>query len=256
MIRFLMITGSIISHTSQWPIPVPAGPGRDETADPEGNRVVAHRIRLYIRQRYHQIRHIGCHGHQPHYPVPSDLLQPLLIAFFRLPLLCQSLTYGDEVQYNEEDIAERLAKGGDEAHPPSQASIQHSNPRQPEEMVEEEVNHFACIRKHRKESQEGGRPWAAPERVEAGEESASSEGLAAEPGSHLPLLGPAGCVGVLCFRSPVGELGDVLEGLDELVDAISLGEEDDELVDSVVAHGEVRGWRRMELERMDNGVDH
>lgn len=40
------------------------------------------------------------------------------------------------------------------------------------------------------------------------------------------------------LNMPMSKLGDILEGFDELVDAISLGKKDDELVNGVVAHSE------------------
>lgn len=89
---------------------------------------------------------------------------------------------------------------------------------------------------------------ASAESVEACEEAAGAESLSAQAGRELPLFETVGKgrVGGLCVE--MDEFGDVLEGLDQFVDAISLGEEDDELVDSVGGHGGGRRrwwWREM-----------
>lgn len=122
-------------------------------------------------------------------------------------------------------------------------------------MVEEEVHHLAGVGEHREEAEQRRGPGAAAEGVEAGEEAAGAEGLAAEPGGHLPALGPSGEIRVGGLGVPVRQLGDVLEGLDELVDPVSLREEDDQLVDGV-AHGVDgrEGWRAGRRPNMSGGA--
>ncbi|KAJ6828580.1 peroxisomal biogenesis factor 11 family protein [Iris pallida] len=201
-------------------------------------------VRLDIRQSNHQIRDVCRHCHQPHHPIPPYLRQPLLLAFllallsfFRPPLLCQPLSNRDKIQRNEEDVAQCLPERRDKAHLPGQALLYHSNPCQPKEVVEEEVHHLAPIGEHGKGAAEWSRAGAPSEGIETSEEASGAEGLAAQPGGHLPQLGSPGNVSVCSFHMPVGELRDILEGLDELVNAIALGEEDDELVNYIVAHG-------------------
>lgn len=120
-------------------------------------------------------------------------------------------------------------------------------------MVEEEVYHLASVGKDSEEAKQRGATRAAPEGVETCEEAAGAEGLAGEAGGDLPVLGAAGEVRAGGLRVPMNELGDVLEGLDELVDAIALREEDDELVDGVV-HVEVRKGEEAALFAAVEGV--
>lgn len=70
-------------------------------------------------------------------------------------------------------------------------------------MVEEEVHHLARVGKHGEGPESGGGPGVAPQGVEAGEEPARSEGLAAEARRDFPLLGTVGGVGVLGLDVPV-----------------------------------------------------
>lgn len=114
-------------------------------------------------------------------------------------------------------------------------------------MVEKEVDHLPGVRENRQRAEERGGGRGPAEGVEAREEPPGAEGLPAEAGGGLPALGPPGDVCVDAgFGVPVDELRDVLESLDELVDAVALREEDDELVDCVgtVAHGGGGGGRR------------
>ena len=89
-------------------------------------------------------------------------------------------------------------------------------------MVEEEVDHFSGVSEDSEEPKTGGGAGVAAEGVEAGEEAAAAERFSAKARGDLPLLGSVGGVGMSGFGVPVDELGDVLEGLDELVDSVSL----------------------------------
>lgn len=90
-------------------------------------------------------------------------------------------------------------------------------------MVKEEVDHFTCIRENGEKPERWGRARAASEGVEAGQEAAGSEGFPADAGSKFPVLGSGCLVWMRGFKVPVNQLGDILEGLDELVYAISFG---------------------------------
>lgn len=79
-------------------------------------------------------------------------------------------------------------------------------------MVEEEVDHLAGVGEDGEEAEGGGGARGAAEGVETGEETAGTEGLAAEPRGDLPLLGPVGEFRAGFLDPPVDQLGDVLEG--------------------------------------------
>ena len=106
-------------------------------------------------------------------------------------------------------------------------------------MVKKEVDHFPCIGEDREDLESWGGAGVFPNGVEAGEETAAAEGLTAEAGGKFPLLGTVGEAGAGRLRFSVDELGDVLEGSDKLVNAISLCQEDHQLVQCVIGQVEL-----------------
>lgn len=90
-------------------------------------------------------------------------------------------------------------------------------------MVEEEVHHFTCVGEDSEELQRRGLAGVPPQGIEASKGPACAEGFPAEAGSDFPLLGPGGSIRVGVFGMPVGEFGDILEGLHKLVYAIPFG---------------------------------
>ena len=212
--------------------------------------MVAERVGIGFRDADDEVGDVGRRRHEPHHPVhpdPPHLLLRVLAAVLllqQLPLPPQAPPDHDEVHGDEEDVADGLAEGRHVAGPGSYPGLEDAHAGQPREVVEEEVDHLAGVGQHGERAELVPRRRRAPaQRVEARQEPARPERLAAQPGRRLPALGALGELregGRL--GAPVRQLGHVLERLHQLVDAIALRQEHHQLVQRVAG---AHGWRAM-----------
>lgn len=89
-------------------------------------------------------------------------------------------------------------------------------------MVKKEVDHFPCISKNSKEPKGGRGARASSQCIESCEKPAGSKSLPAKARGNFPLLGSLSNFWVFSLNMPVDKLRDILEGLNKLVNAISL----------------------------------